>query len=280
MKTRKINISGVTIGGGSPLVVIAGLCVIENYEHTLFIAGELKKICSELDIPFCFKASYDKANRSSVNSYRGPGLIKGIEILRQVRQETGVPILTDVHETSQVMKAAEVADIIQIPAFLCRQTDLLLEAARSGKAVNVKKGQFMAPWDMNNVVKKLVSGGCEDILLTERGASFGYNYLVSDMRSIVSMKSLGFPVIFDATHSVQMPGGLGDKTGGQREFIEPLSRAAVAAGCDALFMEIHDHPEKALSDGPNSIHLTDIKNILLRLASLAKRVREIYQDGL
>lgn len=261
--------------GGNDLVLIAGLCVIENRGHTLKIAGEIGKIARELQMPFCFKASYDKANRSSIKSYRGPGIEEGLKILEQVKKELSVPVLTDVHCTNDVKRVAEVVDIIQIPAFLCRQTDLLLAAARSGRIVEVKKGQFLAPWDVKNIIEKLESAGCEKILLTERGTSFGYNNLVSDMRSLAIMRSCGYPVVFDATHSVQLPGGQGDRTGGQREFIAPLSRAAVAVGIDALFLEVHEEPSRALSDGPNSVPLAELSMLLSQLKEIDRCVRAL-----
>jgi len=226
-------------------------------------------------MPFCFKASYDKANRTSVNSYRGPGLEQGLSILKKVKQELALPILTDVHCSRDVDAVAKVADIIQIPAFLSRQTDLILTAGKTGRIVNIKKGQFLAPWDIKNIIEKLESAGCEKILLTERGASFGYNNLVSDMRSLVIMRSYGYPVVFDATHSVQLPGGAGNRTGGQREFIFPLARAAVAVGIDALFLEVHQEPKFALSDGPNSVRLDELKSLLIQLKKLDQCARAI-----
>ncbi|MCX6999382.1 MAG: 3-deoxy-8-phosphooctulonate synthase [Candidatus Sumerlaeota bacterium] len=272
---KKVPVHGVTFGDDSTFTLIAGLCVIENRDHTLMIARQLKTTASELGLPFCFKASFDKANRSSIHSYRGPGMKEGLSILREVKKELDVPILTDIHCCEQAKDCAEVADILQIPAFLCRQTDLLLAAARSGRAVNVKKGQFMAPWDMKNIIEKLESAGCEQIILTERGVTFGYNNLVSDMRSLVIMRSLGYPVIFDATHSVQLPGELGKTTGGQREFIEPLTRAALAVGVDGIYLEVHEAPERALSDGQNSIPLEHLKGLLSRLQRLDRCVRSI-----
>jgi len=272
---KKVNVHGVTFGDDSTFTLIAGLCVIENRDHTLMIAQNLKTTASELGLPFCFKASFDKANRSSIHSYRGPGLKEGLSILREVKKELDVPILTDIHCCEQVKDCSEVADILQIPAFLCRQTDLLLSAAQSGCAVNVKKGQFMAPWDMKNIIEKLESAGCEKIILTERGVTFGYNNLVSDMRSLIIMRSLGYPVIFDATHSVQLPAGLGETSGGQREFIEPLARAALAVGVDGIYLEVHEAPERALSDGQNSISLEHLKGLLSRLQRLDRCVRSI-----
>jgi 2-dehydro-3-deoxyphosphooctonate aldolase (KDO 8-P synthase) len=262
---REVRIGEVKIGGGAPLAVIAGPCVIESREHTLRLASLIKRIAGKAGVPVVFKASYDKANRSSLKSYRGPGLTEGVNVLAEVKKETGLPILTDVHTEEQIPAAAEIADAIQVPAFLCRQTDFLLAAGRSGRAVNVKKGQFMAPWDMKNVCEKIASTGNEQILVTERGASFGYNNLVSDMRSLSIMREFGYPVIFDATHSVQLPGGLGSASGGQRQFIFPLARAAVAVGVDAVFVETHDDPDHALSDGPNALALEDLPEFLQQL---------------
>ncbi|MFH0793237.1 MAG: 3-deoxy-8-phosphooctulonate synthase [bacterium] len=262
-----------TLGGGAPLVLIAGPCVITSKDHTRMICEALLKVTQPLGLPLIFKASYDKANRSSHKSYRGPGMKKGLEALAAVRKEFGVPILTDVHAEDQIAAAAQVADILQIPAFLCRQTDFVIAVAKSGKVVNVKKGQFLAPWDMKNVIEKIRAAKNEKILLTERGASFGYNNLVADFRSLAIMRTWGHPVCFDATHSVQLPGGQGSASGGQREFVAPLSRAAVAVGIDALFLEVHEDPEKALSDGPNSIpldHLTALLRPIKRLDDLIK----------
>jgi 2-dehydro-3-deoxyphosphooctonate aldolase (KDO 8-P synthase) len=242
--------------------------VIESPRHPGQVAARLKDITGELGIPLVFKASYDKANRSSLGSYRGPGLERGLEILAGVRDRYGVPILTDVHEVSHVEKAAQVADVLQIPAFLCRQTDLVLEAARSGKVVNVKKGQFMAPWDMKGVMEKAASTGNRNLMVTERGFSFGYNNLVVDMRSFPVLRSFGFPVVFDVTHSVQRPGGLGDRSGGEAHFIDTLGPAGVAAGVDGLFMEVHENPSRALSDGPNAYKLGRLKQLLKRLIAI------------
>jgi 2-dehydro-3-deoxyphosphooctonate aldolase (KDO 8-P synthase) len=250
------------MGGDLPVVVIAGPCVIESKESALGHATALKEKADRVGVPYIFKSSYDKANRSSVQSFRGPGLEKGLEILAEVKRRVGVPVLTDVHEIDQVGPVKEVADILQIPAFLCRQTDFVIAVANSGKIVNVKKGQFLAPWDMRHVVEKIRSTGNEQILLTERGVSFGYNNLVSDMRSLVVMRDLGYPVVFDATHSLQLPGGLGDASGGERKYIPALARAGVAAGIDALFMEVHQDPDHALSDGPNSLDLRDFERLL------------------
>ncbi|MFW6081169.1 MAG: 3-deoxy-8-phosphooctulonate synthase [Desulfosalsimonas sp.] len=254
--------------GGRPFVLVAGPCVIEDPETTLQTALTLREITRKLGIPFIFKASYDKANRTSISSYRGPGLKKGLEVLARVRREADVPVVSDVHHTGEVPAAAEVLDMIQIPAFLCRQTDLVAAAARTSKPVNIKKGQFLAPWDMANAAEKARQSGSQRIVLTERGASFGYNNLVADMRSIPIMQETGCPVIFDATHSVQLPGGAGGSSAGQREFAPVLARAALAAGADGIFMEVHHDPEHALSDGPNSIFLDDAENILAGLKAI------------
>ncbi len=261
MSSAKIT-ENLVIGQGHPLALIAGPCVIESEDFTLRMAEKIAKICYFLEIPFIFKSSFDKANRTSVDSFRGQGIEEGLKILAKVKQEIGVPVLTDIHESYQAKTVAEVVDVLQIPAFLCRQTDLLLAAAATGKTINVKKGQFLAPWDMKNVVTKLESAGAKNILLTERGTSFGYNTLVVDFRSLPQMRELGYPVVFDATHSVQMPGGQGSKSGGQREFVPHLARAATAVGIDALFMEVHENPEIALSDGPNMIPLAKLEEVL------------------
>jgi 2-dehydro-3-deoxyphosphooctonate aldolase (KDO 8-P synthase) len=265
---RGIRLGRARLGGGAPLFLIAGPCVIENPRHPGQVAARLKEITGELGIPLIFKASYDKANRSSLGSYRGPGIERGLEILAEVRERHGVPILTDVHEVAQVERAAKAADVLQIPAFLCRQTDLVLESARSGRIVNVKKGQFMAPWDMKTVLEKAASTGNHDIMVTERGFSFGYNNLVVDMRSFPVLRSFGHPVVFDVTHSVQRPGGLGDRSGGEAHFIDTLGPAGVAAGIDGLFMEVHENPARALSDGPNAYPLGRLKRLLKRLLAV------------
>ncbi len=259
--------------GGGGLFLIAGPCVIENPRHPGQVAARLKDITGELGIPLVFKASYDKANRSSLGSYRGPGLERGLEILADVKARHGVPILTDVHEVAQVEKAAAVADVLQIPAFLCRQTDLVLEAARSGRIVNVKKGQFMAPWDMKGVMEKAASTGNRKLIVTERGFSFGYNNLIVDMRSFPTLRSFGYPVVYDITHSVQRPGGLGDRSGGDAHFIDTLGPAGVAAGLDGLFMEVHENPARALSDGPNAYRLSRLKALLKRLLAIHAATR-------
>lgn len=270
---NKVQIADFSIGGGEPLALLAGPCVLEDLDRCLYIGRTIKEIASRLGMPYVFKASYDKANRSAFNSFRGPGLEKGVEMLKEIKRQLNVPIVTDVHETCQVEKAAEVADILQIPAFLCRQTDLLYAAAQTGRVVNVKKGQFMAPADMRNVVDKLLEGGCSRIMLTERGASFGYNNLVVDMRSFPIMRSFGYPVVFDATHSVQMPGGAGTHSSGKREYVPYLTRAAVGAGVDALFLEVHDNPDEALSDGPNMVYLDKLEEILKDALAINEIVR-------
>jgi 2-dehydro-3-deoxyphosphooctonate aldolase (KDO 8-P synthase) len=263
-KTGAIRVGSLRIGGG-PLFLIGGPCVIESKTHPLKIARRLKEITDELEIPFIFKASYDKANRSSIGSFRGVGMERGLDILATVKAKVGVPILTDVHETAQIEHAAKVADVLQIPAFLCRQTDLVLEAARSGRAVNIKKGQFMAPWDMKGVMEKAATTGNPNLLVTERGASFGYNTLVVDMRSFPVLRGFGYPVVFDITHSVQRPGGLGDRSGGEAHFIDTLGPAGVAAGVHGVFMETHEDPSRALSDGPNAYRLDRMKSFLVHL---------------
>lgn len=274
MTTKIVKVGQIQIGGGAPISVIAGPCVIESREAAIRHAAALKDRADRAGVPYIFKSSYDKANRSSVNSFRGPGLEKGLEILAEIKSKTGVPVLTDVHEIDQVAAVQEVADVLQIPAFLCRQTDFVLAVARSGRVVNVKKGQFLAPWDMRNVLDKILSTGNDRVLLTERGASFGYNNLVSDMRSLVVMRELGYPVVFDATHSLQLPGGLGSASGGERKYIPALARAAVAAGVDALFMEVHEDPDHAMSDGPNSLDLSEFEGLLMVVKRLDNLVKE------
>lgn len=265
---KEITIGNVKIGGKKPLVLIAGPCVIENEAATMHCAERLMTICNGVSIPLIFKASYDKANRTSVTAFRGPGMREGLAILRKVKESLGVPVISDIHSIEQVHPASEVLDVLQIPAFLCRQTDLVVAAAATGRVVNIKKGQFLAPWDMKNVVGKVESTGNEGIILTERGVSFGYNNLVTDMRSFPIMRSYGYPVVFDATHSVQLPGGQGGSSGGQREFVEYLSRAAVATGIDGIFMEVHEDPDKALCDGPNSIKLDELPALLKTLKAI------------
>lgn len=254
------------------LRVMAGPCVIESEQMTLKTAEELKKITERCGVDFYFKASFDKANRTSINSYRGPGIKEGLQILQKVKDTYELRIVTDIHEPWQAKPVAEVADIIQIPAFLCRQTDLLIAAAQTGKTINVKKAQFLAPWDMKNVVQKLEEAGNRNIMLCERGTSFGYNSLVVDMTGIQEMKKLGYPVVFDATHSVQKPGGKGDSTGGNREYVEPLAKAAIAAGADALFFEVHPEPDRALSDGPNMVKLDEFERMLERIIKVYNTV--------
>ena len=265
---REIRIKDIKIGAGNPLVLIAGPCVIENRQSTLRAAKNLKTLTARIKIPFIFKSSYDKANRTSLNSYRGPGLKKGLEILKEVKEKLDLAILSDVHCKEDLAEAAKVLDIIQIPAFLCRQTDLLLAAARTKKVINVKKGQFLAPWDMGQIIKKIESSGNKNILITERGVSFGYNNLVSDLRALSIMRDFGYPVIYDATHSVQLPAGKGSCSGGERRFVAGLSRAAVAFGCDGLFLEVHEHPDKALCDGANTISLKDLEILLKQIKKI------------
>ena len=265
---KEVRVGPVTLGGQKPMVLIAGPCVIESEDACLEVAGRLKELTRSLGIPLIFKSSYDKANRSSLRSYRGPGLRRGLEVLGRIKREMGIPVLSDVHRFEEVQEAAEVLDVLQVPAFLCRQTDFVAAVAGAGKAVNVKKGQFLAPWDLKNVVEKIESAGNRSILLTERGASFGYNNLVADMRALVIMRQTGYPVIYDVTHSLQLPGGLGTSSGGQREYIPPLARAGVAAGVDGLFMEVHPNPPEALCDGPNSQPLKELRPLLEQLMAV------------
>jgi len=272
-QTREIKIGPLTVGGGKPIVVIAGPCVIESEKHALETAEQLKRIFADAGVPFIYTSSYDKANRSSIKSYRGPGIKEGLRILRKVKEQLDLPILSDIHKEEEVDPAAQVLDVLQIPAFLCRQTDLLVAAAKTGKAVNVKKGQFLAPWDMQPVVDKCRAAGNDQIMVCERGASFGYNTLVSDMRGLAVMRETGCPVVFDATHSVQQPGGRGTSSGGQREFVPVLARAAVAAGVSGVFMETHPDPEKALSDGPNAWPLDRMADLLVTLKELDDLVK-------
>jgi 2-dehydro-3-deoxyphosphooctonate aldolase (KDO 8-P synthase) len=270
---KSYKVGNTTFGDGR-LTFILGPCVVESAQHALFMAQEINDICKHVGVDFVYKSSFDKANRSSIESFRGGGMEFGLEILARVKEEIGVPVITDVHETWQVEKTAAVADVLQIPAFLCRQTDLLVECARSGKAVNVKKGQFLSPWDAKNIVDKLQSAGCEKILLTERGASFGYNNLVVDLRSFPIMRSFGVPVVFDVTHSLQLPGGLGKATGGQSEYIENFARAGVACGVDAVFMEVHNDPKNAPSDGPNQLPLERLEKLLLKLKTIHELINQ------
>lgn len=271
---NQVKVGNFTIGGAAPLALLAGPCVLESLERSLLIGRTVKEICGRLGINYVFKASFDKANRSSFHSFRGPGLEKGLAWLKTIKEELGVPIVTDIHESYQAAPAAEVADILQIPAFLCRQTDLLHAAAQTGRVVNVKKGQFLAPDDMRNVVDKLHESGCDQLMLTERGASFGYHNLVVDMRSLPIMRSFGYPVVFDGTHSVQLPGGNGTSSSGNREYVEYLVRAAVGVGIDALFLEVHDNPEEALSDGANMVYLDKLEDLLKE----ALAIHEIVQQ--
>ena len=260
--TRGIHISDTILGDNNPLFIIAGPCVIESEDVVFHTAQKLKDICSNLGLPLLFKSSYDKANRTSISSFRGPGMEKGLRVLMDVKNKFHVPVISDIHSVEEVKPASEVLDVIQIPAFLCRQTDLLLAVSNTGKPVNVKKGQFLAPWDVKNIIDKFISTGNRDLFITERGTSFGYNNLVVDFRSIPIIRSFGYPIIFDVTHSLQLPGGMGKASSGQREFAEPLAKAAVAVGVDGLFMEVHPEPEKALCDGPNMIKLHEVENLL------------------
>ena len=276
MASKSVKVGGFEIGAGKSLALIAGPCVIEGREAALRHASLIREVTDRVGIPYIYKSSFDKANRSSLESYRGPGIERGLEILAEVKEKIGVPLLTDVHEKEQVSLVQEVVDVLQIPAFLCRQTDFIIAVAKSGRVINVKKGQFLAPWDMRNVIEKIVSTGNEQVMVTERGFSFGYNHLISDMRSLVVMRELGYPVVFDATHSLQLPGGLGKASGGERQFIGALARAGVAVGIDAIFMEVHENPDLALSDGPNSLSLRDLEGLLKRL----KEIDGIVKDGL
>ena len=272
--SHTFSIGKIKFGVGAPLFLIAGPCVIESEGHAMMMAEKLAAVASELGVPYIFKASYDKANRSSVASYRGPGLKSGLKILAKIKKKTGLPVLTDVHQASEVEAAAEVCDILQIPAFLSRQTDLLVAAGKSGRVVNIKKGQFLSPAEMGNAAEKVASTGNEKIILTERGNSFGYQNLVVDMRSFPIMRKFGYPVVFDVTHSVQLPGGEGKSSGGQPEFIEPLARAGVAAGVDGIFLEVHDNPGKALSDGSNALALGQFRALMEKIVALGGLVRK------
>jgi 2-dehydro-3-deoxyphosphooctonate aldolase (KDO 8-P synthase) len=271
--TREIALGSLRLGAENPLFLIAGPCVIESEIHALVMAEKIAKIAADARMPYIFKASYDKANRSSLKGFRGPGLKEGLRILKRIKSELELPILTDIHEPSQAEAAAEVCDVLQIPAFLARQTDLLIAAGKTGRVINVKKGQFLSPWEMGNVTEKVASTGNTKIILTERGSSFGYQNLVVDMRSFPIMQRTGYPVVFDVTHSVQLPGGQGQSSGGQPQFIEPLARAGVAAGVDGIFLETHDNPSKALSDGPNALPLQQLLPMLLKLKGLSSVVR-------
>jgi 2-dehydro-3-deoxyphosphooctonate aldolase (KDO 8-P synthase) len=274
--TREIILGDVHFGNNHPFLLIAGPCVIETEEKTLSVAGELKKISEETGTPIIFKSSYDKANRTSISSFRGPGMDKGLSILYEVKKQYNIPVLSDVHSTHEVEKASEVLDALQIPAFLCRQTDLIIAAAATGKPVNIKKGQFLSPWDVENIIEKCISTGNKSVFITERGSCFGYNNLVVDFRSLPIMRSFGYPVIFDVTHSLQLPGGLGRSSGGQKEFAEPLARAAVAVGVHGLFMEVHPDPDNAPCDGPNMLKLKELPGILMRLKQVEKAAGTSY----
>ena len=273
MINHKVKCSNFEIANDKPFTLIAGPCQLENEEHALKISSELKKITNELGIKLIYKTSFDKANRTSLKGKRGMGLEKSLPIFDKIRNEVGLPVLTDVHTAEQCSIVANHVDVLQIPAFLCRQTDLLIAAAKTGKIINVKKGQFLAPWDMANVIKKIEDSGNKNILITERGASFGYNTLVSDMRALPIMSKFGFPIVFDATHSVQQPGGMGEKSGGQREFVPYLARAAIAVGVGAIFMETHEDPDNAPSDGPNMVPLNEVKALLKKLTAIDKLVK-------
>lgn len=274
----EIRIGKITLNKESPPVIIAGPCVIEDEDITFYTAGRLKEICNKVGLSLVFKSSYDKANRTSLSSYRGPGIEKGLKILSDVRSKFGIPVISDVHSINEVMPASEVLDVLQIPAFLCRQTDLIIEASKTGKPVNIKKGQFLAPWDVRNIIEKFISTGNHNLIITERGTSFGYNNLVVDFRAFPIMRSFGYPVIFDVTHSLQLPGGQGTCSGGQREFAEPLARAAVAVGVDGLFMEVHPEPDKALCDGPNMIRLDDVERLLGNIKTISDSVNSLNRD--
>jgi 2-dehydro-3-deoxyphosphooctonate aldolase (KDO 8-P synthase) len=276
-EAKQIQIGTLRVGGDSPLFMIAGPCVIENEAHARMMAERLAEIAAAANVPLIFKASFDKANRTSLSAYRGPGLKDGLAILGRIKRDLGLLVLTDIHEPAQAAPVAEICDVIQIPAFLSRQTDLLLAAARTGRVINLKKGQFLSPWDMAHAVEKVASAGNDKVILTERGASFGYQNLVVDMRSIPIMKKTGCPVVLDVTHAVQLPGAAGNASGGQPEFIEPLARAGVAAGADGVFLEVHDAPERALSDGSNALQLDRLPALLAKLAPLAALVRTLGQ---
>jgi 2-dehydro-3-deoxyphosphooctonate aldolase (KDO 8-P synthase) len=271
--TREIHLGSLRLGGANPLFLIAGPCVIESEMHARMMADRVARIAGDAGVPYIFKASYDKANRSSIKAFRGPGLSEGLRILAKIKSDLKLPILTDIHDASQAAPAAEVVDVLQIPAFLARQTDLLLAAAKTGRIINIKKAQFLSPWDMGNVAEKVASSGNHNIILTERGATFGYNNLVVDMRTFPILQKFGYPVVYDVTHSVQIPGGLGHASGGQPEFIETLARAGVAAGVDGLFLETHDDPANALSDGPNALPLAQLPQLLSRIKELSTLVR-------
>ncbi|MDA8215867.1 MAG: 3-deoxy-8-phosphooctulonate synthase [Nitrospiraceae bacterium] len=269
----EVKVNNISIGNNNPPLIIAGPCVIENEDITFYTAEKLREICSNVGLPFIFKSSYDKANRTAINSYRGPGIDKGLKILSDVKNKFNIPVISDVHSLDEVKPASEVLDVLQIPAFLCRQTDLILAASKTGKPVNIKKGQFLAPWDIKNIINKFTSTGNQNLFITERGTSFGYNNLVVDFRAFPIMRSFGYPVIFDVTHSLQLPGGQGSCSGGRREFAEPLARAAVAVGVDGLFMEVHPEPDKALCDGPNMIKLDESEKLLKTIKAIYSAVK-------
>lgn len=271
--TKVIHIANIKFGGNNPPLIIAGPCVIESEDLVFHVAEVLSGICTKLGLHFLFKSSYDKANRSSLFSFRGPGIEKGLRILDDVRKKFNVPIISDVHSADEIKKVADVLDALQIPAFLCRQTDIILAASNTGKPVNIKKGQFLAPWDVKNIIEKFISTGNENLFITERGTCFGYNNLIVDFRSFMIMRSFGYPIVFDVTHSLQLPGGLGKSSGGQREFAPPFIRAAVAAGIDGLFLEVHPEPDKALCDGPNMIKLNDLENMLAKVKTISELVK-------
>lgn len=274
---KKITLNNFVIGGGAPFVLIAGPCVIEDEDMTRKVAEFLKDLTAALGIPFIFKASYDKANRTSIDSYRGPGCARGLEILEKIKRDLKIPVLSDVHRFEEIEPASEILDVLQVPAFLCRQTDLVYEVAKRAKIINIKKGQFLAPWDVKNILSKASSAGNQNIIITERGSSFGYNNLVSDFRSIPIIRGMGYPVIFDATHSVQLPGGAGTASSGQRDMVEYLSRAAVAVGIDGLFLEVHPDPEKARCDGPNSLSLSSLSQLLQTLLDIDRIVKKLWE---
>lgn len=274
---KKVRIGDITMGGGAPLVLIAGPCVIESEEKTRAVAAHLKELTQRLGMPFIFKASYDKANRTSFRGFRGPGLKEGLHILKGIREDMKVPVLSDVHRFEEIEAAVDVLDVVQVPAFLCRQTDFVMDLARASRAINVKKGQFLAPWDVLNIVEKVEEAGNENLMITERGTSFGYNNLVVDFRSLSILRSFGYPVIFDGTHSVQLPGGAGKSSGGQRGMVAPLSRAGVAVGVDGLFLEVHPDPDRALCDGPNSLPLDGLERLITTLMALDAVVKGVTQ---
>lgn len=274
MSSRLVKIGDIFVGAGKPLVLIAGPCVIESEKSTLSHARKIKKICDKLEMGFIFKSSYDKANRTSLSSFRGPGISKGLKILKRVKDELGVPVLSDVHNVEEAKEAGEVLDCLQIPAFLSRQTDLAVAVAKTGKVVNIKKGQFLAPWNMEEAIRKVEANGNHRILLTERGVCFGYNNLVVDLRSLHIMRDLGFPVVFDATHSVQLPGAKGTSSSGEKQYVAALSRAAVAFGCDALFLEVHENPPQALCDGPNMVPIKELEKLLVQVKNIDRIVLE------